>query len=86
MPQIMPIKELKDTARISQICEDSNEPVFITKNGYGNLVVMSMEVYEQYSPLNFIMKQLEKSEEDVANGRVRDAFESLDEISAANGI
>lgn len=40
MPQIIPIKDLKDTSKISEMCRNSNEPVFITKNGYGDMVMM----------------------------------------------
>nr|MCR5324437.1 type II toxin-antitoxin system Phd/YefM family antitoxin [Lachnospiraceae bacterium] len=46
MPQIMPIKELRNTNDISERCHAKREPIFITKNGYGDLVVMSMETYE----------------------------------------
>ena len=45
--QIIPINHLKDTAKISAICNESNEPVFITKNGYGDMVIMSMKTYEE---------------------------------------
>ena len=45
--QIIPINQLKDTAKISAICNESNEPVFITKNGYGDMVIMSMKTYEE---------------------------------------
>lgn len=47
MPKIIPINELKNTASISKFVEESKEPVFITKNGYGTMVIMSLEVYEQ---------------------------------------
>ena len=47
MPKIIPIRELKNTATISKFVEDSCEPVFVTKNGYGSMVIMSMEVYER---------------------------------------
>lgn len=47
MPQIRPITDLRNTNEISEICHARNEPVFITKNGYGDLVVMSIETYEQ---------------------------------------
>lgn len=47
MPQIIPIKELKNTSEISEMCHDTDEPIYITKNGYGDMVIMSMEVYEQ---------------------------------------
>ena len=47
MPQIVPIKELKNTNRISQMCHESHEPIYVTKNGYGDMVIMSMEAYER---------------------------------------
>ena len=46
MPRIIPIRDLKNTSAISQMCSESNEPVYITKNGYGDMVVMSMKAYE----------------------------------------
>ena len=46
MPQIRPITDLRNTAEISDICHAKREPFFITKNGYGDLVIMSMEAYE----------------------------------------
>ncbi len=47
MPQIRPITDLRNTMEISELCHSKKEPVFITKNGYGDLVVMSMEAYEE---------------------------------------
>ena len=47
MPHIIPIKDLKDTASISRMCQESNDPVYITKNGYGDMVIMSMKAYEE---------------------------------------
>ena len=41
MPQIIPIKDLKNTARVSELCHTLNEPIYITKNGYGNMVLTS---------------------------------------------
>lgn len=46
MPQIRPITDLRNTNEISEICHAKKEPVFITKNGYGDLVIMSIETYE----------------------------------------
>ena len=43
MPIIKPITDLRNTNEISEICHKQQQPVFITKNGYGDLVVMSME-------------------------------------------
>lgn len=52
MPQIIPIKDLKNTAEISDMCHKTDEPIYITKNGYGDMVIMSMESYEN------VMRQL----------------------------
>lgn len=46
MPQIRPITDLRNTSEISELCHAKKEPIFITKNGYGDLVVMSIETYE----------------------------------------
>lgn len=46
MPQIRPITDLRNTNEISELCHARREPIFITKNGYGDLVIMSMETYE----------------------------------------
>lgn len=46
MPQIRPITDLRNTNEISELCHAKHEPIFITKNGYGDLVVMSIEAYE----------------------------------------
>lgn len=47
MPQIRPITDLRNTTEISELCHAKREPLFITKNGYGDLVVMSIEAYEE---------------------------------------
>ena len=47
MPQIRPITDLRNTTEISDICHAKREPIFITKNGYGDLVVMSIEAYDE---------------------------------------
>lgn len=47
MPQIKPITDLRNTTEISELCHAKKEPIFITKNGYGDLVVMSIEAYEE---------------------------------------
>jgi len=41
------MKDLKDTVGIERRCKESGEPVFITKNGYGSLVVMDIVAYEK---------------------------------------
>ena len=45
--KILPINELKNTAKISRICKESKTPIVITKNGYSDMVLMSVELYEE---------------------------------------
>ncbi|HHY60358.1 MAG TPA: type II toxin-antitoxin system Phd/YefM family antitoxin [Clostridia bacterium] len=48
MPHIRPVSDLRNNfAEISRIVHETGEPVFLTKNGYGDMVVMSMEAYER---------------------------------------
>ena len=46
MQQIIPIRDLRDTTKLSEMCNATNEPIFVTKNGYGDMVIMSMQAYE----------------------------------------
>ena len=80
MPQIIPIKELKDTTKISELCHASSEPIYITKNGYGDMVVMGMETYEATIRRDQIYKELEISEKQVAEGKTRPAKEALSDL------
>ena len=52
MPVIIPIRDLKNTNVISQRCHETQEPIFVTKNGYGDMVIMSMEAYERQQVMN----------------------------------
>lgn len=47
MPKIIPINELKNTANISKTCKESQVPIVVTKNGYGDMVIMSLDLYEK---------------------------------------
>ena len=47
LPKILPISELKNTSNISKICKESDTPIVITKNGYSDMVLMSVELYEK---------------------------------------
>ena len=78
--KIIPIKELKNTSEISEMCRVSNEPIYITKNGYGDMVIMSIETYEKTMFMNDVYKKLEDAEKSVASGDVQDALESLKSI------
>ncbi|MDR3265434.1 MAG: type II toxin-antitoxin system Phd/YefM family antitoxin [Synergistaceae bacterium] len=86
MPQIVPIKDLKNTSEISELCHKLDEPVFITKNGYGDLVIMSMEAYEKTLYLYDLYAKLGQAEREIAEGRTSDAHESLRALREKHGI
>ena len=68
MPRIIPISELKKTSEISEMCKGASEPIFITKNGYSELVVMSSELYDRFARINRIDQAIFESEQEIANG------------------
>ena len=68
MPIIMPIKDLRNTTEISNIAHKAQEPIFITKNGYSDLVVMSSELYDKFTGINRIDQAICESEQEIAQG------------------
>ena len=47
LPKVLPVNELKNTANIMKTCKESPVPIVITKNGYGEAVMMSISLYEE---------------------------------------
>ena len=80
MPQIIPIRDLKNTSEISQMCHASQEPIFVTKNGYGDMVIMSMKLYEEKMFMLDVYSKLIAAEEQVTEGKVLDGEASLKSI------
>ena len=78
MPQIRPITDLRNTNEISEICHSIQEPIFITKNGYGDLVVMSIETYETMIEVAETDTAISESEAQIhADGQLHDARVAL---------
>ena len=77
MPQIIPIRDLKNTSEISEKCHSSDEPVFITKNGYGDLVIMSLKAYEKIAYINNIYEKIKQGEQALDSGNTMPAADSL---------
>lgn len=65
---------------ISTFCHDYSEPVFITKNGKGDLAVMSIEAYEQLVGRFELYSLIQEGMEDVADGRTRPFSEAMADI------
>ena len=68
MPQIRPITDLRNTNEISELCHKNQEPIFITKNGYGDLVVMSIETYEKEIAMAKLYRKLAEAEQQISEG------------------
>jgi len=78
MPLIKPITDLRNTNEISEICNARKEPIFITKNGYGDLVIMSIATYESILETAATDSAIAEAEtEYVASGNLHDAKEAL---------
>ncbi len=81
MPQIRPITDLRNTNEISEICHARPDPVFITKNGYGDLVIMSIETYEAITATAAIDTAIAEAEAEYEqNGQLFDAKDVLASI------
>jgi len=86
MPKIIPIRELKNTASISKYVEETNEPVFITKNGYGSMVIMSIEVYEKEIAKRQMIELINDSLKDIdRTGQKIDGTMFLNEMKTKYG-
>ena len=80
MPQIIPIRDLKNTSEISQMCQKAIEPIYITKNGYGDMVIMSVKMYEEKLLILDVYNKLVAAEAQIAEGKVLDGDTSLKSI------
>ncbi len=68
MPTIMPIRDLRKTSEISELAHRKQEPIFITKNGYSDLVVMSAELYEKFARISRIDQAIYEAEKEAGEG------------------
>ena len=84
MPKIRPSADLRNNYNeISAFCHEYSEPVFITRNGKGDLAVMSIEVYEQIKGKLELYYLLEQGLEDERIGKMRPLSSALSDIREA---
>ena len=86
MPRIIPIRDLKHTAAIYEMCSAAKEPIFITKNGYGIMVLMSMDAYEERLLMQGVYARLAEAEGEVHANKTLDARAALQELRAKHGV
>jgi PHD/YefM family antitoxin component YafN of YafNO toxin-antitoxin module len=83
MPTIKSSADLRNGYNeISTFCHTYNEPVFITKNGKGDLAVMSIETYETLIGKFELYGLIKDGLDDVAAGRTRPFSEAMADIRA----
>ena len=84
--KIIPMRDLKNTVEVERQCKEEQGPIFVTKNGYGRLVVMDIEYYESTIPKMEEARLLIEALEDVEEGRVLDGKEALLKLREKYGI
>lgn len=68
------------------MCHKAEEPIYITKNGYGDMVIMSMENYEEMIHKRSVYRELEISEQQITEGRTKEARSSLSSMREKYGL
>ena len=78
MPAIISSTKLRNEYNeVSRQCHDQLEPVFVTRNGNGDLAVMSIEAYEALARRSELVKALAAGHADVEAGRTIPAQEAV---------
>lgn len=78
--QIIPMRDLKNTDEVERRCTEENGPVFVTKNGYGRLVVMDINYYEKTMRKMYEAKTTLDGLEDVKSGNTVDGDTAISSI------
>lgn len=84
--QIVPMRDLKDTVKIENLCATTKAPVFVTKNGYGKLVVMDMECFERLLGRAYDAELIREGLAELEAGKIIDGKTALDELRQKYGV
>lgn len=84
--QIVPMIDLKDTVKIEKMCSETKAPVFVTKNGYGRLVVMDIECFERLMNDVYEAKAIHEGLKDLEKDKTKDGNLVLNEMKAKYGF
>lgn len=84
--QIIPMRDLKNTVEVERRCAEENGPVYVTKNGYGRLVVMDIEYFERTMRKMYEAQALIAGMEDLKADRVVDGASVLKELRDKYGV
>lgn len=84
MPSIRPSSDLRNKYNeVSEFCHKNSEPIYITKNGKGDLAVMSIETFERIIGKFELYELLNKGINDVRNNRVLSAEDVFKQVEGA---
>ena len=84
--QIVPMRVLKDTVKIEKLCSETRGPVFVTKNGYGKLVVMDIVWFEDLLNKVYEAKAIYEGLASPIDNSVKDGKDLLDELKIKYGL
>lgn len=84
--QIIPMRDLKNTVEIERRCAEENGPVFVTKNGYGRLVVMDIAYYERVMQKMYEAQAVLEGLADVKAGRTLDGEDAIEAVRRRYGL
>lgn len=86
MPTIKSSAELRNNYNgISEMCHTYSEPVFITKNGKGDLAVMSVELYEEITSKYELYNAIKDGLDDIREGNTRPFKNVIEDIRRRRG-
>ena len=80
------MRDLKDTVKIEKLCSMENGPVFVTKNGYGRLVVMDIEYFQKTMNKLYEATASNKGIADLEEGKLSDGKAVMEEMRLKYGI
>jgi PHD/YefM family antitoxin component YafN of YafNO toxin-antitoxin module len=83
---IVPMRDLKDTVKIENLCAKENGPIFVTKNGYGRLVVMDIAYFESVMKQVYEAKVVNEGLSDLEEGRAQDGETVREEMKKKYGL
>lgn len=83
---IIPMRDMKNTVEIERRCAEAKGPVFVTKNGYGKLVVMDIEYYEKTMRKVYEAKVINEGLADLESGKMLDGEELETKLAAKYGF
>ena len=75
--KIIPMRDLKNTVEVEKHCVKEQGPVYVTKNGYGRLVVMDIEYYEKTMQKMYEAKAVMEGLKDLKEGNTEDGVETM---------